>query len=84
MYVVLSKDVAGLNLVVYLAHGALGWWDEFIFAGVAIIFLVMMGVSWVRSRSRTPDFDVARSQDSPADPARSATDDEQSDRFRLD
>lgn len=36
---------------VVLAHGALGPFDEIIFIGVAAIFLVLMGVSWVRSRN---------------------------------
>lgn len=33
------------------AHGALGWFDELIFLGVAVIFIVMMGISWFRSRN---------------------------------
>ncbi len=79
-----GKDDAGLNVPVILAHGALGWWDEIIFAGVVVIFLVMMGISWVRSRSQPPEFDATRSDESPVDPARPSTNDEQSDRFRLD
>lgn len=39
----------------YPAHGALGYWDEIIFLSIIVIFLVMMGVSWFRSRSM--DFD---------------------------
>lgn len=35
----------------YLAHGALGFWDEVIFVSVVVIFLVMMGIAWFRSRS---------------------------------
>lgn len=38
-----------------LAHGALGPWDEIIFVGVAVIFLVMMVLSWVKSRASEPD-----------------------------
>lgn len=34
-----------------LAHGALGAFDEIIFLGFAVIFLVMMGVSWIVSRN---------------------------------
>jgi len=34
-----------------LAHGALGGYDEIIFVGVAAAFLVMMGISWFRSRN---------------------------------
>lgn len=40
-----------------LAHGALGIWDEVIFLGVAILFLVFMGISWVRSRAMPPTMD---------------------------
>lgn len=39
-----------MNWPVLLAHGALGYWDELIFVSIAAIFIVMMGVSWVRSR----------------------------------
>jgi len=35
---------------VILAHGALGPFDEIIFLSIAIVFLVMMGISWVRSQ----------------------------------
>lgn len=34
-----------------LAHGALGPWDELIFLSVFVIFIIIMGVSWVRSRA---------------------------------
>lgn len=37
-----------------LAHGALGIWDEVIFIGVGILFLVFMAISWVRSRAIPP------------------------------
>ncbi|MFQ3566049.1 MAG: hypothetical protein SNJ59_03530 [Aggregatilineales bacterium] len=50
-----------------LAHGALGWWDEIIFLGVIIVFLAIMGYSWVKSRSATLDADPPPSQ--PAQPA---------------
>ena len=33
-----------------LAHGALGPFDEIIFFGIAIVFLGMMVVSWLRSQ----------------------------------
>ena len=35
---------------VILAHGALGPFDEIIFLSIAVVFLVMMGISWVRSQ----------------------------------
>lgn len=40
---------------VILAHGALGPFDEIIFIGVAVIFLGMMGVSWLRSQELEDD-----------------------------
>ncbi|MCB9451334.1 MAG: hypothetical protein H6672_07830 [Anaerolineaceae bacterium] len=43
-----------MSLPIILAHGALGIWDEVIFISVAVIFLVVMGISWVRSRVTTP------------------------------
>ncbi|MFO7321120.1 MAG: hypothetical protein DIU68_005295 [Chloroflexota bacterium] len=44
-----------MNLPVLLAHGALGPFDEILFLGIAVIFLAMMGISWVRSRHADPD-----------------------------
>lgn len=38
-----------------LAHGALGPWDELIFLSVFVIFIIIMGVSWVRSRALGDD-----------------------------
>ncbi|MCU0511781.1 MAG: hypothetical protein MUE40_04335 [Anaerolineae bacterium] len=38
-----------------LAHGALGIWDEVIFVGVAVVFIVMMGMSWYRSQHLPPE-----------------------------
>ena len=35
-----------------LAHGALGNWDELIFLGVAIAFVILMAASWLRARAR--------------------------------
>ena len=37
-------------MTVILAHGALGPFDEIIFASIAVIFVVMMGISWARSQ----------------------------------
>lgn len=34
-----------------LAHGALGWYDELVFLGIAVLFIVMMGITWFRSRN---------------------------------
>lgn len=44
-----------MDIPVILAHGALGAWDELIFLGVAALFLMMMGISWLRSRSAPLD-----------------------------
>lgn len=41
-----------------LAHGALGWADEIVFAAVIVIFLSMMVVSWFRSRGMDDDLDT--------------------------
>jgi len=38
------------SLPFVIAHGALGPWDELIFLGVVVIFIMMMVVSWFRSR----------------------------------
>ncbi|GAB4307041.1 MAG: hypothetical protein Kow00117_00190 [Phototrophicales bacterium] len=40
--------------MVVLAHGALGYWDEFIFLGVAVVFVILMIASWIRSRTTQP------------------------------
>ena len=43
-----------MHTVFILAHGSLGEWDELIFLSIAAIFLIMMGIAWVRSRVSTP------------------------------
>ncbi len=65
-----------------LAHGALGPYDELIFGGVAVIFIVMMGISWVKSRNTAPQLD-AESERTAAQ-AKPAQTPESPDRFRLD
>ena len=40
-----------------LLHGALGPFDELIFSGVGIVFIVMMAISWIRSRNAPPEID---------------------------
>ncbi len=45
----------GQILPVILAHGALGPFDEIIFIGIAVVFLLMMGVSWLRSQDMPAD-----------------------------
>jgi hypothetical protein len=67
---------------IILAHGALGAWDEIIFLGVAVIFLSMMAISWVKNRNNAPilDDEPAPSPQSESKPA----DDAETDRFRLE
>ena len=43
-----------------LAHGALGPFDEIIFFGIALVFLGMMGWSWLRSQALEEDEPEAR------------------------
>ena len=43
-----------MHTVFILAHGSLGEWDELVFLSIAAIFLIMMGIAWVRSRVSTP------------------------------
>jgi hypothetical protein len=45
------------SMPVILAHGALGPFDEIIFLSIALVFLVMMGISWVRSQ-QLPDEEI--------------------------
>jgi len=61
-----------------LAHGALGWADEIIFASVAFFFLVMMGLQWVKSRADGEADDVDITPGETSNPENSA------DRFRLE
>ena len=60
-----------------LAHGALGPWDELIFLGVAAIFLTMMGISWVRSRTNNATIEDT-------DDSSTAADENSPEHFRLD
>ena len=40
-----------MDFPIFLAHGTLGNFDELIFLGVVTVFMILMGVSWVRSRA---------------------------------
>lgn len=62
-----------------LAHGALGPFDEIIYLGVGVIFLIMMGISWLKSRNVKPEFDDPNlpAETTSVDPA-------QPDRFKLE
>lgn len=69
----------------WLAHGALGYWDEAIFVAVVIAFLSFMALSWVNARNAEPTFDDENKD--PAPERVSAGDraaDDATDRFRLD
>jgi hypothetical protein len=72
-------SVLNMNFPTGLAHGALGWWDEVIFLGIIIVFLGLMGVSWLRSRNIEAD---------EIDPAQvnqeTTTETDSPERFRLD
>jgi hypothetical protein len=64
-----------------LAHGALGPYDELIFLAVGIVFVAIMILSWLRSRSSAPT--------GPTEQIAMNTDDsiqtpDQEQRFRLD
>ena len=67
-----------MHTVFILAHGALGDFDELIFLSIAAIFLIMMGIAWVRSRVSTPP---ALEEPTDATPAPTPNTDE---RFPLD
>jgi hypothetical protein len=40
-----------MQLPTILAHGALGVFDELIYLGIALLFVIIMAISWLRSRS---------------------------------
>lgn len=58
------------------AHGALGIWDEVVSVGVAAAFIILMAVTWLRSRSGPPDDSELPPGERPPDSA--------PDRFHLD
>lgn len=41
---------------IIFAHSA-GYWDEFIFLGIAVIFTIVMGVGWWRSRGFDDEYE---------------------------
>lgn len=69
-----------MNIPIILAHGALGPFDEVIFFSIAGIFIVMMGISWVQSRTTELDFD----DDPDIDETVTGDESEGKDHFRLD
>jgi hypothetical protein len=70
-----------MSIPVVLAHGALGIFDELIFIGVAVIFIIMMIVVWIRSSSTRPRLEIPESEH---DEQTSSSGPEAPDRFRLD
>lgn len=79
-----------MRFPVILAHGALGPYDEVIMLGAAAIFLVIMGVSWVRSRNTRPEFEAVEAADEeeakrdPVEKIEKAEKTDTPERFRLD
>lgn len=76
-------------LPVVLAHGALGPFDEIIFLGVGVVFFVLMGMSWLRSRDLEPEAAADLPDAAPTEthvPAESASvrDADPRDRFTLE
>ena len=69
-----------MHLPVILAHGALGPYDELIMGGAAAVFLIMMGISWVKSRNTRPEFEE-KEEEIKGDQAEIT---DEKDRFRLD
>lgn len=71
-----------------LAHGALGVFDEIIFLGVGVIFLVLMAVSWLRSRNQndetTATAEISQPDAHTPEPARMAADAPDPERYALD
>ena len=70
-----------MQLPVILAHGALGPYDELIMLGAVVVFLIMMGISWVKSRNTRPQFEQAREDDAQREVVEQREDAEH---FRLD
>lgn len=69
----------------YLAHGALGIFDELIFLGIAVVFLIFMGITWVRSRAEQPAFeDEVNPFVSDVSETAPAASDDAPERFKLD
>lgn len=42
-------------MLIILAHGAAGPWDEVLLAGIAIVFIGFVGYSWYKSREFEPE-----------------------------
>ncbi|MAU13475.1 MAG: hypothetical protein CL607_26895 [Anaerolineaceae bacterium] len=62
-----------MGIPIIFAHGALGAFDEVVFVSVILIFLVLMVLSWVRSRN-LPDDDMPATPTEHAPKAKTDTD----------
>lgn len=67
-------------MMVILAHGTLGDYDELIFIGIIVIFAGLMFISWFRSRGNDYDQTDLMPESSKSDVA----DSDSSERFQLD
>lgn len=68
-----------MNIPIILAHGELGYADEFIFLGIAVIFIGMMVMTWIRSQNMEPDI-----EEEPEKPIPRRQKKEAPDRFKLE
>ena len=69
-------------MVIFLAHGALGVFDELIAITVAVAFFGMMVYAYIRSRA-LEDADLPPDGDAPT-PSTDPQDPDSPDRFKLD
>lgn len=67
-------------MMIILAHGTLGDFDELIFLGIIVIFAGLMFISWFRSRGNDYDKSDLMPESSPSD----VDETESSERFQLD
>jgi hypothetical protein len=50
-----------------IAHGALGPYDELVYLGVVVVFVVMMGISWFQTRMADDTYDDPSTEEIPTD-----------------
>lgn len=70
-----------MRLPVILAHGVLGSFDELFFVGVAIAFVTIMAISWIRARNLPPNAEETTTPTHENDPLDNR---ETPDRFKLE
>ncbi len=71
-----------MKFIPVLAHGALGAFDELLLIAVALAFVIIMAISWLRTRNEPPLLeDSATPSTDNATPDQS---DDSADRFKLD